>query len=92
MVGLGNFFKVVGWIVFAVAGLWGFFLCLAIISKAAGFWGIVAALFLGPVTFVAAPFYAGFAWGDWFPLVLTYGGGIVATVLIGIGSAMRGEL
>ena len=88
---LGGFIKVAGWIVFAVTGLWGFFLCLGIISKAAGFWGLVAALFLGPVTFVAAPLYAGFAWGNWFPLVLNYGGGIAAAVLISIGSALSGE-
>ena len=51
MIILGNIVKVVGWIVLSVAGLWGFFLCLAIISKAAGFWGIVVALSIGPVTF-----------------------------------------
>jgi len=41
-------------------------------------------LILGPVTFVAAPLYAGSAWGDWFPFVLNYGGGIVAAILIDI--------
>jgi len=88
---LGGLFKVVGWIVFAVSGLWGFFLCLGIISQVAGFWGIVACLILGPITFVAAPLYVGFAWGNWFPLVLNYGGGLVATVLIGIGSTLSRE-
>ena len=91
MIILGNIVKVVGWIVLSVAGLWGFFLCLAIISKAAGFWGIVVALSIGPVTFVAAPLYAGFAWGDWFPLVLNYGGVIVAVILISIGEAMSSD-
>jgi hypothetical protein len=69
----------------------GFVLCLGIISKAAGFWGLVAALFLGPITFVAAPLYAGFAWDNWFPLVLNYGGGIAAAVLLGIGSALSND-
>lgn len=91
MTALGNLIKVAGYIVFAVTGIWGFFLCLAIISKAAGFWGIVASLILGPVTFVAAPLYAGFAWDNWFPLVLNYGGGIAAMILIGIGSALGGD-
>ena len=91
MKALGGLIKVAGWIVFAVTGIWGFLLCLGIISKAAGFWRLVAALFLGPVTFVAAPLYAGFAWGNWFPLVLNYGGGATAAVLIGIGSACSGE-
>lgn len=88
---LGGLIKVIGWIVFAVTGLWGFLLCLGIITKAAGFWGIVAALVLGPVTFVAAPLYAGFAWGNWFPLALNYGGGIAAAVLIGIGSTFSSK-
>ena len=91
MTALGNLIKAAGWIVLVVTGLWGFFLCLAIISQAAGFWGIVAALFIGPVTFVAAPLYAGFAWGNWFPLVLNYGGGIAGAILIGLGSAMSGD-
>ena len=88
---IGGFFKTIGYIVWFGTGIWGFFLCLAIISKVAGFWGIVAALFLGPITFVAAPLYAGFAWDNWFPLVLNYGGGIAAMIIIGIGSAMSKE-
>lgn len=85
---LGGLIKVVGWIVFAVTGLWSFFLCLGIIKTAVGFWGAFAALILGPVAFVAAPLYAGFALGDWFPLVLGYGGVIATAVLFGIGSAL----
>jgi len=88
---IGSLFQVAGYIVFAIAGIWGFFLCIGLISDAAGFWGIVAALFLGPVTFVAAPVYAGFSLGDWFPLILNYGGGISAAVLIGIGSAISDD-
>lgn len=78
-------------LVWVVAGIWGFFLCLGIISDAAGFWGIVAGLFLGPITFVAAPLYAGFEHGNWFPLILNYGGSLVAMALIGIGSLVSGD-
>ena len=88
---LGKFFKLVGWIVFSVAGLWGFSLCLAIIERVTGFWGLVTALLVAPATFVAAPLYAGFTWGNWFPFVLNYGGAIVAAILIGIGNAMSGK-
>jgi hypothetical protein len=88
---IGGFLKIMGYLVFAISGIWGFVLCLGIISKAAGFWGLVAALFLGPITFVAAPLYAGFAWDNWFPLVLNYGGGIAAAVLLGIGSALSND-
>jgi hypothetical protein len=85
---IGGFLKILGSLIFTISGIWSFFLCIGIISKAAGFWGIVAGLLLGPVTFVAAPLYAGFAQGDWFPLVLGYGGGISAAILIGIGGAL----
>jgi hypothetical protein len=88
---LGNIFEFSAFGVFAIAGIWGYFLCLWIITTATGFWGLVASLFLTPITFFAAPFYAGFAWGNWFPLSLEYGGGITAAILFGIGKAIRRE-
>jgi hypothetical protein len=88
---IGSLLKGAGMVVWFVAGLWGFFLCLGIISHAAGFWGIVGGLFLAPITFVAAPLYAGFEHGDWFPLILNYGGSVVAMVLMGIGGAMSND-
>ncbi|MES1929033.1 hypothetical protein SADO_07252 [Salinisphaera dokdonensis CL-ES53] len=91
MQAIGGVIKAVGFAVFAISGLWGFFLCLGIISDVAGFWGLVVSLFITPVTFLAAPLYAGFAWDNWFPLILNYGGGIAATVLVGIGSSISGE-
>lgn len=36
MATLWNLIKVVGWIVYVVSGLWGYFLCLEILSKATG--------------------------------------------------------
>ena len=83
---IGSLFKGAGMVTWVVSGIWGFFLCIGIISDAAGFWGIVGALFLGPITFVAAPLYAGFQHGNWFPLILNYGGSLVAMTLIFIGS------
>jgi hypothetical protein len=91
MKAFGRLLKGVGTLVWIVAGAWGFFLCLGIIAHAAGFWGIVAALFLGPVTFLAAPLYAGFEHGDWFPLILNYGGSLVGLVLMAIGGALSDD-
>ena len=88
---LGVSLKVLGMLVWIVVGLWGLFICLGIISHAAGFWGVVAAIFLAPITFLAAPLYAGFEQNNWFPLILNYGGGLVAIVLIGIGSLLSGD-
>jgi hypothetical protein len=84
----GKLLQGAGVIIFAVCGLWGFFLCLGIISKAAGFWGLVVALMFTPIAFLAAPLYAGFTWGNWFPLFLNYGGSIVGALLFGIGSKL----
>jgi len=84
-------FKVLGGIVFVIFGLWGFFIELAIIEQVAGFWGVVICIILGPVTFVVAPWYALVVWGNWFPFAIVYGGGIVAAVLFGIGTAIAGD-
>lgn len=88
---IGTIFKVLGGIVFAIFGLWAFFLDLTIIGQAAGFWGFVIGFFVAPITFVAAPWYAGLVLGNWFPLLIGYGGGIVALIFFGIGSAIADD-
>ena len=91
MAAFGRLLKLVGYAVFAISGAWGFFACLFIVNKAAGFWGLVVALLITPVTFLAAPLYAGFAWRDWFPLILIYGGGICAVLLRRLGTALDAD-
>jgi hypothetical protein len=88
---IGSLFAGVGALIYFIAGIWGFFLSLGIISDVAGFWGIVIAIFLAPVTVVAAPIYAGFEHGDWFPMILIYGGGITGAFLSAIGSGLNNE-
>jgi hypothetical protein len=61
------------------------------VNQVAGFWGVVVGFTVLPATFMAAPWYAGIAWGNWFPLLICYGGGIAATILVAIGSAMAGD-
>ena len=80
-----------GGITFAILGLWGLIIELSIVNQAAGFWGVVIGFFILPITFVAAPWYALVAWGNWFPLLIVYGGGIAAAVLFGIGSLIAGD-
>lgn len=88
---LGASFKLFGWAAIVLGGLWGFVLCLAIISKFVGFWGAVAAIVIGPITVLAGPVYAGFEWHNWFPLALNYGGGLAGMVFVGIGSWLSGD-
>jgi hypothetical protein len=86
---IGGIFTVVGWIGWIVLGIWGFLLDLSIISHAAGFWGVVIGFFVAPVTFIAAPWYAGIAWGNWFPVLICYGGGIVASIFMVVGKSIH---
>lgn len=79
---------VVAWIGF---GLWAFAMELAIVNKVAGFIGVVVAFVLAPVTFAAAPWYAGVAWGNWFPLIIGYGGAAAGYFLYWLGSTVAGD-
>lgn len=65
------FLRPLFWIAAIIAAFWAFVLELIIISKAAGLLGLVLALTLFPITFTLAPFWAGFAWGDWQPLLVS---------------------
>ncbi len=88
---LGGFLKVLGYIVFAIFGLWGFILDLYVVYAAGGSSLLVIGILTGPITFLVAPWYAAIALGYWDPLIIGYGGGLVAWVLIGTGSAISGD-
>lgn len=77
--------------VLVIGGLWGFLLSLEIISEAAGQWGVVVAVVLAPISIAAIPVYAGFAWGEWVPMALNYGGGIASALLLYLGATLAGE-
>ena len=83
---IAGILKVIGGILYFGFGIWGLIIVLSIINHAAGFWGVVVGFFIFPVTLVAAPWYALVACGSWFPLLVVYGGGIIASVLYGFGS------
>ena len=83
---MGALFKVPAFILYIVGGIWGLIICLGIVSSKFGFIGVLVAFFLLPITVYLAPWYAGFAQGNWFPVMLIYGTGIGAAVLYGIGA------
>lgn len=85
---MGSIFKIPGYLIYFIGGLWGFAICLGIVANKLGTILAVISLFFFPVTLVVAPFYAGFANGNWLPLALVYGSGILGTVLVAIGSAI----
>ena len=88
---MGIIFKAPGYLIWLVCGLWGTFICFGIIQEAFGTILAVIGLFIFPALMGLAPFYAGFALGDWFPLMLVYGGSIGGLVLVGIGGAIDGD-
>jgi hypothetical protein len=85
---LGKAVNGAGALLFVVTGIWGLVLSLDIITDVIGFWGMIAAIILAPVTFFAVPLYAGLAQGIWFPVVLNYGGCLLAVLLMAVGSRL----
>jgi hypothetical protein len=83
---LGRTASLAGKVCFWLFGFAGFLVSLSIVEQAAGFWGFVVAFVVAPITFVAAPWYALVAWGNPFPLLITYGGTIASGFLFWAGA------
>jgi len=88
---MGVIFKIPAYIVYFVAGLWGFFISLGIVVDNLGFIGGAIAFMFAPVTLAFAPWYEAIAHSNWFPVLLVYGGGIAGSILYGIGYAIDGD-
>jgi hypothetical protein len=85
---MGSFFKICGMLIFWIAGIVGFILCLGVVANNLGFIGTVIAFMLFPVTILVAPWYEALANSNWFLVLLIYGGGIVSAIFGAIGSAL----
>ncbi len=85
---MGRLLQLIGGALWVFGGLWALGLCIGIVYDALGTIGAIAALFVLPATLGIAPWYEGFAHGNWFPLLLTYGSGIGGTILMSVGSVM----
>jgi hypothetical protein len=88
---MGIIFKAPAFLIYIVAGLWGLIICLRIVADTLGTVMAIVSLFLLPALLSIAPWYQGLWHGDWFPLALIYGGGVIATILFGIGSMIDGQ-
>ncbi len=87
---VGNILRVFGIVVGIAFGIWAAYIDFKILVQVAGFWGVVLGLFI-PVIIPAVPIYALIAWGDWFPLIVNYGGMLLALLLIWIGQLVVEE-
>jgi hypothetical protein len=86
---LGSVLTIAGWVGWGICGFGGLGICLRILYLQAGAWGVLGGFLLGPLTFIATPWYALLALGTWIPLIVCYAGGFVSTALIGVGAAVR---
>lgn len=85
---IGGGFVGLGYVSGLVFGLWALILDAGILLTAGGALLLLAGLFLFPFAMTIAPFYAGFAWGDWHPLRVTVAGALMMPIFMGIGTAM----
>ena len=65
----------------AAAGGVTFFMCIKIIAEEWGIFAGVLGFLLAPVTCVVMPWYAGFALGNWIPLIIC-GGGLISVIAL----------
>ncbi|KAA3609566.1 MAG: hypothetical protein DWQ01_09560 [Planctomycetota bacterium] len=61
------------------------YLNLTLLSQVAGTQGVVLGVVLLPVTITVTPWYAGFAVGNWFPLLIS------GLALMGLGAYFLGR-
>ena len=85
---MGKLFKVPAFALYFLVGLWSFFICVGIIREAFGFIGLVLSVVFFPFVIALTPWYAAFFLHNWFLLILTYGGGITASILFTIGAKL----
>lgn len=88
---MSSIFKVPGYIIYFLGGLWGLFICLGIVNAKLGMIGLIVGLFLFPVVLYLAPWYVGVVDGNWMPAMVVYGSSITAMILIGVGSLIDGK-
>jgi len=89
---MGIILKAPAFLIWVVSGVWGLFICFGIVQKAFGTIAAIISLVIAPALLGLAPWYSGLFLKDWFPLLLTYGGGIVAYALFFlIGSAIDND-
>jgi hypothetical protein len=88
---MGMIFKVPAILIYVLGGIWGFFLCIGIVYDTLGFIGAVIAFFLLPFMLYLAPWYAGFADGNWLPVMVIYGATVAAAALFIVGGIIDGD-
>jgi len=79
-------FYIPGGVLLASSVLYSIFLSFEIIFAILPGWFAYLSLIFFPFVYTIAPFYSGFAMGDWTLLLISYLGWIPGAILLGVGS------
>jgi hypothetical protein len=85
---IGGVLVGLGYVSGLIFGLWALVLDCGILTALGGWLLAIVGLILFPVALTIAPFYAGFAWGDWHPLKVTIAGALMTPIFGGIGMSL----
>lgn len=78
---MGTILRMLGMLAYLVAGLLGLVICLGILVDVGGVLLAVIGFFIFPAALGIAPWIPLLTQGNWVPLVVVYGGGLVGLLL-----------
>ena len=87
---IGKAIFILAIMIYLLAGLIGLIITFGIVKQALGIVGAIIAIFLFPITLAFAPWYAGLVLDNWQPLLIIYGGGIVASAALALANWISG--
>lgn len=85
---MGMIFKAPAFLIFFVSEIWGLVVCFDLIQQSLGTAGAAVSLLLFPAVLSLTPLYSGFSLGDWFPVLVVYGGAVGASIVFAIGAVI----
>lgn len=74
-----------GYIVFGITSIWAFILSSQVLNLIGGFWLLFAGVIFFPITYLLAPWYAVYKWGQFGLVIIGYVGPMIAGLLVKIG-------
>lgn len=89
--GIGDLLIATSRVIWIIAAVWSFLLNLVIVYNVGGLSFAILSVIIAPIFIVLAPFYAGFVWGNWFPLIIGVGGILASRAVAILGVLLVGN-
>lgn len=86
---IGKTMRAIGIIGYIVFGIWGLLISISILNYIGGYFLVVLGFSFFPVTLMAAPWYAVIKHNTFYPLMVIYGGGLLAAFLFSFGAYLE---